>query len=79
MLAVIASACALHNRLKGGSHNIKLVDARPLYGHAVDNEQVHEYPGGRFIYRYKVAFFSWFNAEVRAVDIRNSYNPKEFG
>ena len=44
--------------------------------------------GGRFgahashehftpIYYRRVMFFSWFNAGVRAVDIRNPYNPRE--
>ena len=46
--------------------------------------------GGRFgahssnestapIFHKKVAFFTWFNAGVRAVDIRNPYAPKEIG
>jgi hypothetical protein len=46
--------------------------------------------GGRFgshsanestapIYHQKVAFFTWFNAGVRAVDIRDPYSPKEIG
>jgi hypothetical protein len=46
--------------------------------------------GGRFgahssnenfppMYRYRVAFVTWFNAGVRAVDIRDPYNPKEIG
>lgn len=30
-------------------------------------------------YRGKVAFFAWFNAGVRAVDVRDPYNPKELG
>ena len=46
--------------------------------------------GGRFgahssnesmapVFHKKVAFFTWFNAGVRAVDIRNPYQPKEIG
>jgi hypothetical protein len=46
--------------------------------------------GGRFgahssnenfppMYRHRVAFVTWFNAGVRAVDIRDPYNPKEIG
>jgi hypothetical protein len=46
--------------------------------------------GGRFgahssnedtapVYHQKVAFFTWFNAGVRAVDIRDPYAPKEIG
>ena len=46
--------------------------------------------GGRFgshsanestapVYHQKVAFFTWFNAGVRAVDIRDPYSPKEIG
>jgi hypothetical protein len=46
--------------------------------------------GGRFgahssnestapIFHKKVAFFTWFNASVRAVDIRDPYAPKEVG
>jgi hypothetical protein len=46
--------------------------------------------GGRFgahssnestdpVYHQKVAFFTFFNAGVRAVDIRNPYQPKEIG
>lgn len=30
-------------------------------------------------YRGRIAFFSWFNAGVRAVDIRDPYNPEEVG
>ena len=44
--------------------------------------------GGRFgahsanestapVFHQKVAFFTWFNAGVRAVDIRDPYSPKE--
>ena len=46
--------------------------------------------GGRFgahsanedaspVFHQKVAFFTWFNAGVRAVDIRDPYTPKEIG
>ena len=46
--------------------------------------------GGRFgahsanestapVFHKKVAFFTWFNGGVRAVDIRNPYQPKEIG
>jgi hypothetical protein len=46
--------------------------------------------GGRFgahasnenmppMYAKRVLFFTWFNAGVRAVDIRNPYSPKEIG
>ena len=46
--------------------------------------------GGRFgshssnesmapVFYKKVAFFTWFNAGVRAVDIRDPYSPKEIG
>ena len=46
--------------------------------------------GGRFgahasqedmgpIYYKKIMFFSWFNAGVRALDVRDPYNPKEIG
>jgi len=46
--------------------------------------------GGRFgphqtqenltrIYHKRVVFVAWFNAGVRAVDIRDPYNPKEIG
>jgi hypothetical protein len=46
--------------------------------------------GGRFgahasnedmgpIYYKRVMFFSWFNAGVRAVDVRDPYNPREIG
>jgi hypothetical protein len=46
--------------------------------------------GGRFgshsaqestapVYHQKMAFFTWFNAGVRAVDIRDPYSPKEVG
>lgn len=46
--------------------------------------------GGRFgshsanestapVFHQKVAFFTWFNAGVRAVDIRDPYSPKEIG
>ena len=46
--------------------------------------------GGRFgshssnestapVYHQKIAFFTFFNAGVRAVDIRNPYSPKEIG
>ncbi len=46
--------------------------------------------GGRFgahasnenqppMYARRILFFSWFNAGVRAVDIRDPYNPKEIG
>jgi hypothetical protein len=46
--------------------------------------------GGRFgahasnenmppMYAKRVVFFSWFNAGVRAVDIRNPYSPREIG
>src|SRR5262245_2277723 len=46
--------------------------------------------GGRFgahsanestapVFHQKVAFFTWFNAGVRAVDIRDPYGPKEIG
>jgi hypothetical protein len=46
--------------------------------------------GGRFgshaanestapVYHQKIAFFTWFNAGVRAVDIRDPYSPKEIG
>jgi hypothetical protein len=46
--------------------------------------------GGRFgahssnestapIFHKKIAFFTWFNAGVRAVDIRDPYSPKEIG
>jgi len=46
--------------------------------------------GGRFgvhssnedmgpIYYKRVMFFAWFNAGVRAVDVRDPYNPKEIG
>jgi hypothetical protein len=46
--------------------------------------------GGRFgahssnenaapVYFQKIAFFTFFNAGVRAVDIRNPYQPKEIG
>jgi hypothetical protein len=31
------------------------------------------------MYRHRVAFVTWFNAGVRAVDIRDPYNPKEIG
>ena len=46
--------------------------------------------GGRFgshssnesmapVFYKKVAFVTWFNAGVRAIDIRDPYRPKEFG
>lgn len=46
--------------------------------------------GGRFgahssnestapIFHKKIAFFTWFNAGVRSVDIRDPYSPKEIG
>jgi hypothetical protein len=31
------------------------------------------------MYAKRVVFFSWFNAGVRAVDIRNPYRPREIG
>ena len=31
------------------------------------------------VFHKKVAFFTWFNGGVRAVDIRDPYQPKEIG
>jgi hypothetical protein len=31
------------------------------------------------VFHQKVAFVTWFNAGVRAVDIRDPYSPKEIG
>ena len=43
------------------------------FGAHASNESFHP------LYYKKIMFFSWFNAGVRAVDIRNPYQPREVG